>query len=179
MGKRTRNSARPINDKVCVFVSYSHYDRDFVVGTDSQPSEFIRGLKALEQDGNATINYDAHLLGGDIFNDEIRKWLRQCDILVAVISDNFLLSSYCTKIEVKAILNRRRQGHPVAILPFYYSHCEWGRVEWLHMRQMIPSPPKSYLAHTDREERIGILLQLRQHLRRRIEALKTIAENLD
>ena len=160
-------TVRPIT----IFISYSHYDRDLLINVSNpdEPTRFIRALKPLESVG-AKVWFDHDLKAGDIIDDKIANTLEQTDLLVAIVSDDFLHSAYCIDIELHEFLTRKeRKGH---VVPFYYSSCNWRSVDWLKQRKMIPDSRSPFLSIKDRDHRERILIDLRQTIRAHIDEIR-------
>ena len=95
-----------------VFVSYSKYDEDYL-------QDFEDHLVTLKQEGVATFNCKKIEFGKE-WDEEIKKQIDQCDIMICLISVKFLNTDYITKIEIpKAI----EQGK--IIVPIIIKACDW------------------------------------------------------
>ena len=161
--------------RIQIFISYSHYDRRFIaVDSAGRVPELLRILMPLQEDGVALV-WDDHLLAGDYIDQRIRRWLRTCHVLLALVSEDFLHSKYCTDIEVRTLLRRARQDRDVRIVPFYLSPCEWQRVPWLRKLKGLPSPSRT-LTDTRGTARRRALLDLRRHLRKTVQLLRSRAD---
>lgn len=156
---------------VTIFISYSHYDRDLLIdyANPDEPTRFIRALKPLESIG-ARVWFDIGLKAGDIIDSKIASMLEQTDLLVTIISDDFLHSAYCIDTELHEFLARtERRGH---VVPFYYSSCNWRSVDWLKQRKMVPDSRTPFLSVQDRDRRERILIDLRQTIRAHIDEIR-------
>jgi hypothetical protein len=163
---------------ISIFISYSHYDRQYLEnGRNGEETEFVRRIiRPLEREG-AEFWWDRGLIAGDIFDEEIRLKLENCDILLALISDDFLNSTYCTEVEVASILNRRRNGANVRIVPFYLSPCEWRRVSWLREIHGLPSPNLTMAQIIAVDQRTKEFLRLRENLRTIMSRIRSHGED--
>src|ERR1700743_568340 len=132
--------------KISIFISYSHHDHDFLLSRDGEPEEFLRILNGLTRH-DVDIEFDrGFLTAGALWADEIPNRLDRCDIILPILSDEFLQSDYCTRIEVPAILERRLAGHDVMIAPFYYRYCVWQGIDWIAERDVPPPGGKPFQA---------------------------------
>lgn len=141
------------------------------MGEGGDEAELIRKLMPLERSG-AEIIWDERIDAGDLVDMTIQKWLNECDILLAIVSDDFLQSAYCTDFEVKNVLERRQKGEDVTIIPFYLSPCEWKQIPWLSETRGLPSPDCTFTEIANPGDRTKALLDLREHLRRRVRRLR-------
>ena len=98
-----------------MFVSYSH-------GDEAHKDEFLKYVKTLKQNGLITEWHDRMLQAGDIFDTEIRNNLLNSDIVVFLVSQNFLSSTYCMKVELENAL-KRVENATLKIIPIILSHC--------------------------------------------------------
>src|SRR5258708_31475267 len=154
---------------VRVFIAYSRFDRKHL-WPDAQGNEpeFLRRLRPLEQEEGAELYWDGRLRVGDMWDVKLRQWLAEADILLALVSDDFLHSGYCQKVEVGTVLKRRRKHQEVVIAPFLLSPCEWKRVKWLSDLDILPPHARSMKDIRNTAERTRELIRLRDHLRRLI-----------
>jgi hypothetical protein len=154
-----------------IFISYSHHDRDLLIDSDypDEPTRFIRALKPLESIG-ARITFDAALKPGDIIDAKIIHMLERADLLLAIVSDDFLHSAYCMDIELKGFLSKK--GDSGRVIPFYYSSCDWRSIDWLSRRRMIPEARFPFLSIQDRDRRERVLVELRHAIRAHIHEIR-------
>jgi TIR domain len=159
-----------LGDGPQIFISYSHHDRDLLVDTEDadQPTRFIRALKPIETTG-ARIVFDANLKAGDIIDHTIRTWLGEADLLLPIVSDDFIHSAYCMNMEVATFLQLK--GRDGRVVPFYYSYCGWKSVPWLSERRMIPDARRPFLSIRDPHERERVLIELRRAVQAHLDEI--------
>lgn len=63
-------------------------------------------------------------MAGDEFGREIDENLESSDIILLLISPNFLASDYCYDIEMKRALERHHCGE-ARVIPIIFDHCDW------------------------------------------------------
>lgn len=100
-----------------LFISYSHEDEGYF-------NDLRKHLKPIERNGTIESWHDRKLLAGDELDEEIRRHLEEADIVVFLISKDFLASFYCYEIELLEILRRREREH-VRIIPVVLKQCLW------------------------------------------------------
>jgi hypothetical protein len=156
-----------------LFISYSHFDADLLVDRiTGEPTEFLRIMKGLQTD-NIHVEFDRSLLkAGDLWNRKIRAELRICDILVPILSDDFMQSEYCNRVEISTLLARKRNDHDVMITPFYYKYCDWNQAKWIKQRDIRPRYNEPFQAIQGNDERTKALIQFRSELRAQASLLK-------
>lgn len=113
----TPESRDPKQRRQRLFLSYSHKDAGL-------RDVFQENLALLEQDGLLTWWFDGKIIPSTEWDKEIRSELEQADIIVFLISTNFLNSSYIQGVEMERALDRRRleQAELVSVL---LEDCSW------------------------------------------------------
>ena len=99
-----------------LFYSYSHEDEEFREGLEKH-------LSVLKQNGHIEDWHDRKILPGQDFRREIDQNLEDADIVVLLISSDFLSSPACQE-EMRDALNlRKRKG--VTVVPIIVRYCDW------------------------------------------------------
>lgn len=75
-----------------------------------------KSLSLLERQGLISTWYDNEILPGAEFDKEIADKLAEADIILLLISDDFMASDYCQNIELPAAMKRRAEAG-VVVLP--------------------------------------------------------------
>lgn len=92
-----------------VFYSYSRVDA-------KRRQRLSKSLSLLERRGMISTWYDNEILPGAEFDKEIANKLAEADIILLLISDDFMASRYCQDIELPAAIKRRAKAG-VDVLP--------------------------------------------------------------
>lgn len=98
-----------------VFVSYSHSDSDYM-------KELLKFLKGLERNGDIQKWTDLELSAGIIVEDEILKNLEEADIVILLISQNFIASDFIYNKELPLAMQKKINGKG-NIIPIYLEQC--------------------------------------------------------
>ena len=152
--------------EVNVFVSYSHRDKAYLA--DGELLGFLRGL---EKEG-VRFWWDEALVAGDDFDEEIKAQIGNTQVAVVLVSQWFLDSDYCTKVEVEEFL-RHAGEKGLVIFPVILSPCEWQRHEWLKSRHFLPRGGETVETHyADPGRRKQFYLLVRENLRRQVEKIR-------
>ena len=85
--------------KVKVFFSYAHADETY-------KNELNKHLSPLKRSEKIEAWNDEELLPGSSFDDEIKQKLEQSDIIILLISSDFINSDYCYEIEMQNAMTR-------------------------------------------------------------------------
>lgn len=100
-----------MNTPLRVFLSYSSHDRDLL--------ERLRAhLSPLERRGLIESWYDRDIGAGRDFDQEIRARLEQADLILFLLSADFVDSDYIVEVEVQRALERHRAGE-ARVVPIY------------------------------------------------------------
>ena len=86
-----------------VFFSYSHKD-------EALRDQLETHLAMLKRQGVILTWHDRRLVAGDNIDSGIAKELDQADIILLLVSPDFLASDYCYGIEVARALERHAAG---------------------------------------------------------------------
>lgn len=118
-----------IKEKLNVFFAYSHRDREL-------KSELERHLSQLRRNKTIETWSDNELIAGQVWEEEIQKKLEAADIILLLISSDFLASDYCTNIEMEKALERHRSGTAL-VIPILLRSCVWQDSPFRHL-QFLP-----------------------------------------
>jgi tetratricopeptide (TPR) repeat protein len=100
-----------------VFVSYAHEDENLC-------QEFLTHLSQLKHDGLLQDWHDRRITGGSEWAGRIDEHLNSADIIVLLVSPDFLASSYCYDVEMKRALQRDEAGE-ARVVPVILRPCDW------------------------------------------------------
>jgi internalin A len=99
-----------------VFLAYSHRDEALV-------DELRMHLKPLERTGAIRI-HDRKVLPGQEWDAAIDAHVRDADVIVALVSADFLASDYCWGVEMNLALDAHHAGRS-RLLPVILRACDW------------------------------------------------------
>ena len=102
---------------VKVFISYSKADLDHVVALK-------KFLKPLERMGDIKTWYDRDLMASDCWDEEIRRHLVKADIVLFLVSPDFLNTDYIWDIEIPKALENHESGK-ARVIPVILRPCAW------------------------------------------------------
>lgn len=92
-----------------VFISYSHKDKRL-------KDKLITHLNSLIRQGYICLWYDNMILPGSEINEEIRNALRSSQIVLLLLSADYLTSNYCYQEEMEEAMKLRREKR-LAVIP--------------------------------------------------------------
>ena len=105
------------SDALKVFVSYSHAD-------EKLKDAVLKHLKPLERMNLITEWHDRKLLAGDEWGEEINQNLENADIVLILVSIDFINSKYCYDVELDRALERHAAGQ-CRVVPIILRGCLW------------------------------------------------------
>lgn len=108
---------RPDDRPRQVFVSYSHRD-------EAWKDRVVAAMRPLEAQQRITAWHDRKLMPGDDWDGEIRGELERADVILLLVSPDFVASRYCRAIEVQRAVERRNAGDAV-LVPIILRACAW------------------------------------------------------
>lgn len=111
---------------VKVFISYSHKD-------EALRDSLATHLSNLQWQGIISSWYDRQLVAGMEWDDKIKTELESADIILLLISPDFIASKYCRDIEIPMALQRHeaRQAYivPVILRPFDWFDAPFAKLQ--------------------------------------------------
>jgi hypothetical protein len=102
---------------VSLFFSYSHQDEQL-------RDQLERHLAMLKEQGLIEIWHDRRIVAGVDLDQIIDENLERSQIIVLLVSPDFLSSSYCYGVEVKKALELHHRG-VCRVIPVILRPCDW------------------------------------------------------
>jgi TIR domain-containing protein len=149
----------PGSKALAVFISYSHRDEDL-------KDRLVKHLEPLKRLNLIESWHDRKLMGGDNWGKEISENLDKADIVLLLISVDFITSSYCYDIELERALERHANEECV-VIPVILRNCLWQHLQFSKL-QALPKDGKAVCAWTDHDEAFTNVA----------EGVRTVAEKL-
>ncbi|MBN8682297.1 MAG: toll/interleukin-1 receptor domain-containing protein [Chitinophagales bacterium] len=126
------------------FIMYAREDQEML-------RALINQLTPLRKSGKLSIWHDERILPGDKWDTEIRKNLNEADIIVLLVSSDFLSSEYIDQVEFKLALERHRQGKAIMV-PVIARPCLWEEEATIVSLQALPREGKPISTWHNRDE---------------------------
>lgn len=98
-------------------VSYSHKD-------ESMRDALTAHLRISEREGLLKLWYDRQLIAGDDVDGSIFRAFDEADIVLLLVSSDFIDSDYCWSKELQWALERRAKGE-LLVIPVILRPCRW------------------------------------------------------
>lgn len=134
--------AAEVLNPIKIFYCYAHEDR-------ALRDELEKHLGALKRSGRITTWYDREIAPGDEWENKIHERLNTADMVLLLVSPDFIDSDYCWGIEMQRAL-ARRQSEQIAVLPIILRPVFWKGTP-IATLQLLPSEGKAITAWSDRD----------------------------
>lgn len=105
------------NVPISIFYSYSHRDKAY-------QSKLKTHLSLMRRQGLISEFSDQDIMPGQVWTDEINKHLRTADVILLLVSSDFLDSEYCYTKEMELAIKRHEAGE-ACIIPIVLRPCDW------------------------------------------------------
>jgi tetratricopeptide (TPR) repeat protein len=147
-----------------IFCSYSHRDEDL-------RKELDKHIKILERRGVISVWHDRKIDAGEEWKEEIDEQLESADVILLLISPDFIASDYCYDIEMTRAMARHDAGEarviPVFLRPVNWKGAPFGKL------QALPTDAKPVTSWPNHDEAFVIVSE---GIQRAVETLNTIRQ---
>jgi hypothetical protein len=133
------SSAAPLE----LFYSYSHRD-------EALRDELEKHLKLLQRSGLISSWHDRRIDAGTPWSEEIDEHIKTSNIILLLISADFIASDYCYSVEMKLALERHAR-HEVIVIPVILRHVDWVGAPFAHL-QALPRDGKPITDSDNRDQ---------------------------
>lgn len=100
-----------------IFISYSHEDKQYLNQLDKHRAVMI-------DDGLIELWCDKYIQPGHRIYAEIKKEIHSCDIILLLVSPDYLASESCRE-EMSIAIKRRHSSKVVNVIPIILKSCDW------------------------------------------------------
>ena len=135
----TSQDLRPIQ----LFFSYSHKD-------ESLRDELERHLSSLKRKGIISEWHDRKIGAGSEWANSIDQHLEHSDIILLLVSSDFLASDYCYDIEMKRALEKHK-SEEARVIPVILRPADWLDASFAHL-QALPRNAKPVTTWSNQDE---------------------------
>lgn len=126
-----------------VFISYSHQDDSYRVSLEKH-------LSLLQRQGLIATWTDRRITPGEEWKQQIAQEMEKADILLLLISSDFLCSDYCFDIEMKRAMERHAEGS-AKVIPIILRAADWQNAPFAKL-QALPREGKPIAKWDDKDE---------------------------
>ncbi len=130
------------NKPLSIFISYSKKDREL-------KDELITHLSPLRR-RNIVSNWDdRHIIGGELWDDTIKAKLKEADIILFLVSANFINTDYIWNHEIPLAEEQRKNGK-ARVIPIILKPCQWTKLDFAK-QQALPAKGVAVSTFSDRD----------------------------
>lgn len=126
-----------------VFFSYAHED-------EALRDQLEKHLTLLTREGVIDTWHDRRIGPGGSIAQEIDAALETADIVLLLVSSDFLASDYCHDIEMRRALERHKAGL-AQVIPVILRPCDWHSAAFGHLNA-VPADGKAVAQHRTLDE---------------------------
>lgn len=149
-----------------VFFSYSHED-------EALRDEIAKHLAVMKRNGEIEGWYDRDIDAGKDLDPTISRALEASDIVLCLVSADFLNSNYCVEKEMSRALERRRAGD-CEVIPVILRKCDWLHSPLAALRA-TPRDGKPVTSFTDPDDAFHDITQDIRRVARELEQRRKTA----
>jgi hypothetical protein len=114
-----------------VFLSYAHQDEPLL-------QSLVKHLQGLQRQGSIDVWYDRDLRAGAERQKEIDKNLNTAQMILLLISPDFMASDYCYSKEMIRAVERHEQGE-ACVIPVILRHVDWTEKTPFAQLEVLPT----------------------------------------
>lgn len=144
-----------------VFCCYARKDKAFL-------QDIRINLMSLAREGLITLKADIDISPGTEWEPAIRQYLAEADILLLLISPDFIASDYCFHEEMNRALKRHLQG-TARVVPVIVRPANWHKMPFGKL-QALPKDARPISTSSDRDT---ALMSVTQGIRLVVQELQT------
>ncbi len=149
------NSAAAIE----VFFSYSHKDEEL-------KEALVTHLSLLKRQGIITAWHDRMIGAGQEWREEIHTHLQTAQVILLLISADFMASDFCNDVELERAIERHDAGE-ACVIPIILRPADWQGAAFAKL-QALPTDGQPVTRWSDRDE---AWLNVVQGIRHAVKAL--------
>ena len=116
-------------DETLFFLSYAHEDDKFKKG-------FVDAINPALKGKNWRLWQDGEIMPGANWDDKIRKNLADAEVIILLVSTDFLNSEQVINVELKESLDRHRKGTAL-VIPIVLDGCLWEETELQGIKAVV------------------------------------------
>ena len=126
-----------------LFFSHSYRDRHF-------RRKLEKHLAVLQREGLIADWHDREIAAGDEWKSEIDRHLLSADIVLLLVTADFIASDYCWSEEIKKVLERHQRGE-ARVIPVILKPCSWGNTPFGGL-QAVPKSARPVTSWPSQDE---------------------------
>ena len=85
-----------------------------------------------------------------MWEEELLKHFNEADIVLCLVSSNFISSDYCYDVEMQGALKRQKAGQ-TRVIPILLKECDWKNTPFKDL-QILPRNGQAILAYPSKRD---------------------------
>lgn len=162
-----RSNSISLQRPIRLFFSYSHRD-------EGLRNRLETHLSALKREGVIENWHDREIKGGEDWSRQINEHLVSADVVLLLVSANFLASEYCYGVELAHALERHESGDAL-VIPIILRPVDW-QPTVLGRLQALPTDGKPVTSWSNRD---AAFLDIARGIRRAIVGVEAGLRSAD
>lgn len=148
-----------------VFVSYSHVDeKEF-------KDELEKHTASLRRNGMISTWHDRKITPGQNWKEKIDGNIKDADVILLLISSDFMHSDYCYDVEMEEAM-RRHNNNEAIVVPIILRHVDWSNAPFARL-QVLPEGAIPIKSWPDRDQAFtNVVDGLRKIINRRANLME-------
>ena len=142
-----------------VFMSYSHKDEEL-------RKKLEKHLSSLHREGAIESWHDRRIGPGEEIHSQISAQLDAADIILLLVSSDFIASDYCYNREMMRAMERHQEGS-ARVIPVILRPCDWQASPFGHLNA-VPTDGKPVTKHLTLDDG---LLEVARAVRQAVESM--------
>jgi hypothetical protein len=142
-GGSVRINGRAKDSPIRLFISYSH-------GDEIAKDELIKHLMPLKRAKLIRSWNDRMIMPGEKWDDEISAHLKKAEIIILIVSIEFINSDYCYDVELHEAMKRQEENKAI-VIPVIYRNCVWQHAPFAEL-QALPKNAKPICSWNSQED---------------------------
>ena len=153
---------RKKNEAMKVFISYSHKDEKY-------KDELLKHLKGLKLTQNISTWVDRNIMAGQEWDESIKKNLHNADIILLMISSDFIASRYIWEEELSVAIDKDKKNEAI-VIPIFVRECDLTDLPFMKL-QGLPKNAKPIVTFKHIDE---AYTEISKGIRQRLNNLERI-----
>ncbi|MGA9996378.1 MAG: TIR domain-containing protein [Pyrinomonadaceae bacterium] len=153
-----------------VFISYSHKD-------EKLREELDKHLTILNRAGEINAWHDRKLSAGEVFAEEIDQRLNMAQVILLLVSPDFLASDYCFGVEMEQAMQRHEDAEAI-VIPIILRPSNWKMMPFGKL-QALPRDGRPVITWTHKDQ---AFLDIEEGIKQAVKKFKypkqQLAENI-
>lgn len=137
------NQPEPVKKPIEILFSYARED-------EALRDKLEKHLSSMKRQNRIVCWHDRNIRAGNSWNKTISTHLDTAQIILLLVSADFLDSDYCNSVEVKRALQRHQKGE-ACVIPIILRKCDWHKEKFAAL-QALPRDAKPVVNWSNQDD---------------------------